>query len=108
MQRLSAMGRGFFLSPTASRTPQWLRAAREAGNQAVLAGKGTVDDLQRMLGGSFKEHAARQGIADRMVAGTLHVPRPKPVGFSDVSSADWADLSRSFDRHDALRRAAGM
>jgi hypothetical protein len=75
MKAMNSVGRGFTLSKATTSTPTWLRAAREAGNQALLAGKGTVDDLQRMLGGSFKEHAARQSIADRMAAGTYPMPK---------------------------------
>lgn len=33
-------------------------------------------------------------------------PRPKPVGFEDVSAADWAEASKGFDAYDAASAAA--
>lgn len=66
------------------------------------------DAIAKVIGPRFKELQTNAVTAQRMAAGNLKVPRPKPVGFSDVTGKDWAALSGEWDKYDAVRHAAGL
>jgi hypothetical protein len=107
----NATGRGADAARyVANHTNNSLNAIADATNRAGLNLE-NFNDASRFFGqqgNKIKELISNAVGAQRMAAGTLKVPRPKPVGFSDVTGADWQAFSNSLDDHDAIRRTLGM
>ena len=107
MQALQNVVHGAYSHPAAKYVADHTRTSLRAMYDAVKQMPGTNAAIMQKIAPRLKELQVNATAAQRMAAGHLHVPRPKPAGFSDVSGPDWANLSRSFDNYDAAARAAG-